>query len=105
LEVTFEQLLLMKTEKKCLNCGAWTIWEKQPTDRCTSCRELLDPISLLERTEREEKERVFEENDFLRIKETDGLGMRILRKTAWVFHVIFAAITWAFLWMVTTFSG
>lgn len=95
----------MKTEKKCPSCGAWTPWEKQPTDRCTSCNELLDAISLSEKAEREEKERVYNENNFLRIRETDGTGMRIVRKTAQVFHVIFAAITWAFLWFVTTFSG
>jgi len=95
----------MKTEKKCRSCGAWTEWEKQATDRCTSCNELLDPVFLLEKTEREEKERIYIENDFLRIRETDGLGMRIIRRTASVLHVIFAAITWAFLWMVTTFSG
>ena len=95
----------MRTEKKCTHCGEWTKWEKQPTDRCISCNVLLDPISLSEKTLREEKERAFVENDFLRIKETDGLGMKIVRKTAWVFHVIFAAITWLFLWLVTTFSG
>ncbi|HAP69060.1 MAG TPA: hypothetical protein DCR04_04940 [Flavobacteriales bacterium] len=95
----------MKTEKKCSNCGAWTIWKKQPTDRCTACNELLDPTWLSEKTEREEKERIFIENDFLRIRETDGFGMRAVRKTASVFHFIFAAITWLFLWTVTTFSG
>ena len=96
---------MLRTEKKCPHCGVWTTWEKQATDHCLHCNELLDQIALKEKVEREEKERVFQENDFLRIKETDGLGMRIVRKTAWVFHVIFAAITWAFLWFVTTFSG
>ena len=95
----------MKTEKKCPHCEIWTKWEKQPTDRCGSCNEVLDKVALVEKTEREENERIVIENDFLRVKETDGLGMRMVRKTAWVFHVIFAAITWAFLWMVTTFSG
>ena len=95
----------MKTEKKCPHCGDWTTWEKQPTDRCGSCNGLLDEIALKEKEEREENERSYQENDFLRIKETDGLGMRVVRKAAWVLHVVFAAITWAFLWMVTTFSG
>lgn len=95
----------MKTEKKCPHCGNWTEWEKHPTDRCTSCNEVLDKIALEEKTEREEKAKFIKENDFLRIKETDGLGMRMVRRTAWFFHVIFAAITWAFLWFVTTFSG
>jgi len=96
---------LIKIEKKCPHCGIWTEWEKQPTDRCTSCNHHLDEIALFEKVEREQSELVYQENDFLRIKETDGLSMRVVRKTAWVFHVIFAAITWAFLWMVTAFSG
>jgi hypothetical protein len=95
----------MKTEKKCPYCGIWTEWQIQPTDRCISCNQLLDEIALLEKSEREKSEIIYQENDFLRIKETDGLGMRIVRKTAWIFHVIFAAIIWAFLWTVTTFSG
>lgn len=95
----------MIVEKKCPHCGNWTKWSKQPTDRCVSCSGLLDEIALNEKNDREEKERVSQENDFLRIKETDNIGMRIVRKTAWVFHVIFAAITWVFLWIITTFSG
>ena len=96
---------LMVTEKKCPNCSEWTTWEKQPTDRCNSCNELLDPISLVEKEIREEKERVFRENDFFRIREDDNFLMVTIRKTGWALHAIFAAITWAFLWMVTTFSG
>ena len=95
----------MKTEKKCPSCEAWTPWEKQPTDRCTSCNDLLDAISLSEKAEREEKERVFRENDFFRIREEDGFFMIAVRKTGWALHAIFAAIAWAFLWFVTTFSG
>lgn len=95
----------MITEKKCPSCGVWTTWEKQPEDRCTSCNQLLDPRAFAAKSEREEKERVYKENDFLRIKETDSLGMRVVRRVAWFFHIIFAAIAWFFLWMVTTFSG
>lgn len=95
----------MKTEKKCPNCGAWTQWDKRQTDRCNSCNELLDAISFTEKNEREEIQQASKEKDFFRIRETDALGMKIVRKTALVLHVIFAAITWAFLWMATTFAG
>lgn len=95
----------MRTEKKCPNCGVWTTWEKQPTDRCGNCNELLDKVALVEQQERVEKERVFRENDFFRIRESDGFLMIVVRKTGWVLHAIFAAIAWAFLWFVTTFSG
>lgn len=95
----------MRTEKKCANCGDWTTWEKQPTDRCDNCDELLDPVALREKEIREEKERNFSENDFFRVREDDNFFMVSVRKTGWVLHAVFAAITWAFLWFVTTFSG
>lgn len=95
----------MKTEKKCPHCGEWTVWEKLPTDRCTHCNELLDAAALKEKEAREEKERIFKENDFFRVREDDGFLMIAVRKTGWVLHAIFAAITWAFLWFVTTFAG
>ena len=95
----------MTTEKKCLSCGNWTIWHKQPTDRCTHCNELLDPTAFQEKEQREDQERLFKENDFFRVREDDSFLMVTIRKVGWVLHAIFAAITWAFLWFVTTFSG
>lgn len=50
---------------------------------------------------REEKK----ENDFFRIRETDNVLMKFVRRFAFVLHAIFAAITWAFLWFVSSFSG
>jgi methionyl-tRNA synthetase len=46
----------MGTEKECPHCGVWTAWEKQPDDRCGSCNELLDPISLSEKKEKRKSE-------------------------------------------------
>ena len=95
----------MKSEKKCPHCGTWITWEKQAADQCGSCKQLLDSRAFEAKTEREEKEREFEENDFFRIREADGFLMRGVRRVGWVLHAIFALITWAFLWFVTTFSG
>lgn len=95
----------MKAEKKCSSCNEWTTWEQQINDRCLHCDELLDEVAVKEKEERDEKERVFQENDFFRIRETDGFFMITVRKTGWLLHAIFAAITWSFLWFVTSFSG
>ncbi|MFC2176264.1 hypothetical protein ACFLR1_04775 [Bacteroidota bacterium] len=95
----------MSTEKKCPHCGTWTTWNKQPTDKCGACQKVLDQVWLTEKIESERKEKEFFETDFLRIRESDGFLKRMLRRTAWVLHAVFAAITWFFLWMVTTFSG
>jgi len=95
----------MATEKKCANCGKWGPWQKQPSDRCIHCGEYLDEAALKHKLQQEEADRLFRENDFFRIREEDGFVMRTVRRTGWVLHAIFAAITWAFLWFVTTFSG
>ena len=95
----------MRSEKKCPHCGIWTTWEKQASDRCSSCKELLDQTAHEEKTTRQETEQRFNENDFFRIRETDNFLMIGVRKVGWVLHAIFAFITWAFLWFVTTFSG
>ena len=48
------------------------MWQKQPTDRCEHCKEVLDPISLKVVEERSEQERIQKENDFFRIRDSDG---------------------------------
>lgn len=95
----------MKTEKKCPNCGAWVTWEKKPSDRCSNCGELLDSEAHKAVEKRAEKARIDFEKDFFRIRATDNILMKIVRKTAFVLHAMFAAITWAFLWFVSTFAG
>jgi hypothetical protein len=92
----------MRTEKICPHCAAWTHWDKKPTDRCSHCNELLDQVALKEKEVRDEADRVFYENDFFRVREEDGVLMRLIRRTAWIVHLFFAAITWFFLWMVAT---
>lgn len=104
-DVFLSNSVSMKTEKKCPSCNEWTNWQRQLNDRCHHCNELLDERAVKEKEEREERERVFRENDFFTIRDTDGFFMIAVRKTGWVLHAIFAAITWFFLWTVTTFSG
>lgn len=66
---------------------------------------MLDPsaaTSLQQEADRRVREK---EDDFFRVRETDGLMMRVTRKVLWVGHVIFAAIAWAVMWLVSSFSG
>ena len=95
----------MKTEKKCSSCGNWTTWNKQHTDLCGHCGQLLDPVANKAAEDREESAQREKENDFFRIRETDNILMKFVRRFAFVLHAIFAAITWAFLWFVSSFSG
>lgn len=87
----------MKNEKKCPSCGQWTAWNKQLGDTCSHCGTLLQPLAVKESADRELREKVEVENDFFRIKESDSILMKAVRKSAWVAHVIYAAIVWFFL--------
>lgn len=95
----------MKTEKKCPSCGKWATWQKQASDCCAHCGELLDPVAQKAAEDRELQLRLEKENDFFRIRQTDNVPMKFVRRFAFILHAIFAAITWAFLWLVSSFSG
>lgn len=95
----------MKSEKKCPACGQWTVWKKQLDDRCQHCDTLLQPHAIIEKEAREEREQKEAEHDFFRIRHDDGVGMKALRRTAWVGHVLYAAIVWFFLVMFASTPG
>lgn len=87
----------MISEKKCPSCQQWTPWEKQLEDRCVHCDTLLQPLAVEEKAKRKEREEKVAEHDFFRIRPDDGLGMKAVRRTAWVGHLIYAAIVYFFL--------
>lgn len=43
--------------KKCPSCGKYTEWNNQVEDKCQYCGQVLDPRSLHEKLEAEEKEK------------------------------------------------
>ncbi len=95
----------MQAEKKCPSCEKWTGWNQQLDARCEHCNELLqeDDHSRIEEVHRKEKE--YQENIFYHPREGDGVFLFLVRKIAMVLHVIFAALTWGFMWFTVTFSG
>lgn len=95
----------MNSEKKCPNCNEWTAWTQLLTDKCQHCGQLLvaEEHQRISKIQQEEKE--YQENIFYHPKEGDGPFMFVTRKVAMVLHMIFAAITWAFMWFTVTFSG
>ena len=52
-----------------------------------------------------EREKSYTRSDFFNIKEEDGILMRITRKVALFFHIVFGAISWFFIWMFVNVVG
>lgn len=95
----------MNNEKKCPHCGQWTTWHKSLDDRCQYCNTLLQERQVKENEARQTKELEVKEHDFFRTRPDDGLAMKAVRKTAFVAHVIYAAIVWLFLMMFASTPG
>lgn len=95
----------MQSEKKCENCGKWTTWTQALSDTCEHCGELLQAEELTRISKIQQEEKEYQDNIFYHPKEGDGPFMFVTRKVAMVLHMVFAAITWAFMWFTVTFSG
>lgn len=92
-------------EKKCPHCQQWTPWLGKLTDKCKSCNELLEERIVLEYQAWRKRDEEYKKSDFFTPKETDGPLMLATRKVAFVFHMIFGAIAWLFIWSFASTPG
>jgi len=69
------------------------------------CNVLLQPLAIKEKELREQREEQVAAHDFFRIRSTDGFGMKAVRRTAWVGHLIYAAIVYFFLVVFASTPG
>jgi len=92
-------------EKKCPHCQSWTNWKGNINDRCENCNKLLEERTVLELQVWREREEEYKKSDFFTPKKTDGPLMLVTRKVAFVFHMIFGAIAWIFIWSFASTPG
>ncbi len=97
----------VKREIKCPFCKKWTLWRGDLHDRCLYCGEFLQNEAFTKKVEKEIREQVTEEKDFLFIKPTDGqltiTLKKILRPVRDVFYYIqlgFFAFISIILWII-----
>ncbi len=80
-------------------------WTTDPSDKCEFCGALLIPAHVtLKKQDDIDKEQIKEESIF-DIKEGDSAFMVILKKTGWVFQMIFTAILTFFIWLISIATG
>lgn len=75
-------------------------WDVLEDDACEHCGSRLTPQSSVEQDLTLEKE-----SSILDIKPDDSLLIVILKKTGWLFQMIFIAILSFFVWFISIISG
>lgn len=95
----------MATQKKCENCGQWTIWNHQLNDTCKHCGQLLDKRTITELQNYEEQEKKRDEISFFVPKPGENPFISGFRRAAWLVHVIYMAIVSFILWLIAGLAG
>lgn len=91
------------SQKKCPHCGQWTVWNLRAEDRCTHCGHLLS-------THIQEKEARAERiltapSGLFPVKESDGLLLKIGKRSLNIAHIVFTAIMSFVVWVITFVAG
>lgn len=98
----------MNSSKKCPNCGKWSRWNQNPTDRCEYCNSILDPVAVARQQAREERKQEESERftiDFIKIDPDDPWYINIFKKVGLGIQVVFAAIISFILWLIAVLAG
>jgi hypothetical protein len=98
----------MNASKKCPNCGEWSDWNQNPTDRCEHCGSILDPVAVARQEAREERRQ--EEADrftvkFIEINPDDPWYLQIIKRMGLGIQIAFVSIVSFILWLIAILAG
>lgn len=80
-------------------------WNTEPDDHCEFCGSLLIPAEVTQKKQEELEKELIKEESVLDIKEGDPAFVVFLKKTGWIFQMVFAAILSFFLWVISIATG
>lgn len=87
------------SQKKCPHCGEWTVWQVGADDVCTHCGQLLS--THLREKEARAKRILATPTGIFPINETDGLFLKVGKRTLNYAHVAFMAVVGFVMWFIT----
>lgn len=95
----------MKHQKKCPECGEWSIWEQSHEDLCEHCGALLSPEAFKRQEKRAEYQEASKKKWIFYIEEDDGALMRFFKKTGNTIYLIYMAILTFIMWLIAVTPG
>ncbi|GAB2547922.1 hypothetical protein [Rufibacter soli] len=98
----------MKASKKCPHCAQWSVWQRNPTDTCEHCHQLLDPTAverLKAQAQRKSEESTRFTVDFIQINPQDSAFTKFYKGIGLSFQIAFVAIMSFILWLIALLAG
>lgn len=87
------------SQKKCPQCGEWTIWQLQAEDRCTHCGALLS--THIQEKEARAQRILTAPTGLFPVNETDGALLKAGKRVLNLSHMVFTAVVGAVIWFIT----
>ena len=96
-----------QSSKKCSNCGQWSDWNMEVTDRCQHCGALLSDKSSLDSASRETEPEVKEgfQLQLIQIYPTDSWFVVGVKRIVQALQISFVAIVSFIIWFLTLLAG
>lgn len=97
----------MNASKKCPNCGQWSHWNQNPTDRCEHCQSILDPVAVASQQARAKRqlEKGRFEIDFIEINPHDPWYTQFIKRIGLGFQIAFVSVVSFILWLIALLAG
>jgi len=92
-----------QNEIKCNNCGEWSVWSQQESDKCVHCGEVLRPVSDEEKDKI--KKRLEVEYVKVHINEDDNIFVKLFKHVFNFVQMIFIAIISFLIWLFVASPG
>lgn len=93
------------SQKKCPNCGEWSIWTNNYEDRCEHCGEILSPVDLARQQKKEVENIKNEKSGMFYINPEDSGIKRFFKNSGNVFYTVFMAIMTFIMWLIAALPG
>ncbi|GGG02942.1 hypothetical protein [Pontibacter amylolyticus] len=98
----------MSAIRKCPNCGQWSRWTQNPTDRCEHCNSILDPVAVARQQARAERKQEEEERysiKFIEVNPDDPWYIQFFKRIGLGFQIAFVSIISFFIWLIALLAG
>lgn len=93
------------SQKKCQNCGKWSIWKTNSDDLCEHCGKPLSPVEL-DRKEKKVQEDLRKEKEWMfYVDPTDSGLVKFFKKSGNLFYTVFMAIMTFIMWLIAALPG
>ncbi|MBF8965238.1 hypothetical protein I0P70_18465 [Pontibacter sp. FD36] len=98
----------MSASRKCPNCGKWSRWNQNPTDRCEHCHSVLDPVAVARQEAREQRRQEEDERFSIKMIEIDPNEpwyIRFFKRIGLGLQIAFVSIISFILWLIALLAG